>query len=121
MAITYTWSVGALDTYPTASDSQDPVNTENDVIYKAHWTLTASTGSYQYNSIGTQTLDTSDLSSFTAFDSLDQATVVGWVTSSMESAMSGSVAGYKNSTSASLAELVTPSTVVKYLTPTSAE
>ena len=63
MAITYTWSVGALDTYPTASDSQDPVNTENDVIYNAHWTLTVSTGSYQYNSNGTQTLDTSDLSS----------------------------------------------------------
>ena len=115
MAITYTWSVGALDTYPTASDSQDPVNTENDVIYNAHWTLTASTGSYQYNSIGTQALDTSDLSSFTAFDSLDQATVVGWVTSSMETAMSGSVLATKNSASSSLAELVAPSTVVKYL------
>jgi hypothetical protein len=115
MAITYTWTVGALDTYPTASDSQDPANTENDVIYNAHWTLTASTGSNQYSNIGTQTLDTSDLSSFTAFDSLDQATVVGWVTSSMETTMSGSVQGMKNSASASLAELVNPSTVVKYL------
>ena len=96
MAITYTWSVGALDTYPTASDSQDPVNTENDVIYNAHWTLTASTGSHQYNSIGSQTLDTSDLSSFTSFDSLDQATVVGWVTSSMELMMTGSIQATKN-------------------------
>ena len=115
MAITYTWTVGALDTYPTASDSQDSVNTENDVIYNAHWTLTVSTGSYQYNSIGTQNLDTSDLSSFTSFDSLDQATVVGWVTSSMESAMTGSVQATKNSASSSLAELVAPTTVVKYL------
>ena len=121
MAITYTWTVGALDTYPTASDSQDPVNTENDVIYNVHWTLSASTGSHSTSIIGTQTVSTEDLSTFTAFDSLDQATVVGWVTSSMETAMSGSVQGIKNSASSSLAELVNPSTVVKYLTPTSAE
>lgn len=116
MAITYTWRVGALDTYPTASDSNDPVNTENDVIYNAHWTLSASTGSHSVSVIGTQNLDTSDLASFTSFDSLDQDTVVGWVTSSMENALSGSIAAYKNSASASLAEKVAPSSVVKYLT-----
>lgn len=116
MAITYTWTVGALDTYPTASDSNDPVNTQNDVIYNAHWTLSASTGSHSVSIIGSQTLDVSDLSSFTSFDSLDQETVVGWVTASMENALSGSVDAYKNSASASLAEKVTPSSVVKYLT-----
>ena len=115
MAITYTWTVGALDTYPTASDSQDPVNTENDVIYNVHWTLSASTGSHSTSVIGTQTVSTEDLSTFTAFDSLDQATVTAWVTSSMEAAMSGSVQERKNSVSASLADLVTPTSVVKYL------
>lgn len=121
MAITYTWTVGALDTYPTASDSQDPANTENDVIYNVHWTLSASTGSHAAHQIGTQTVSTENLSSFTSFDSLDNATVVAWVTSSMEAAMTGSVQERKNSVSASLAELITPLSVVKYLDISAAE
>ena len=115
MAITYTWAVGALDTYPTASDSQDPANTENNVIYNVHWTLSASTGSHSASIIGTQTVSTEDFSTFTAFDSLDQASVVGWVTSSMEASMSGSVQERKNSVSSSLGEMVSPSSVTKYL------
>ena len=121
MAITYNWTVGALDTYPTASDSQDPANAENNVIYNAHWTLSASTGSHSVSSIGTQTLSIDDLSSFTAFDSLDQATVVGWVTSSMETAMTGSVQAHKNNISSSLAEMVNPTSVTKYLVEVAAE
>ena len=31
--ITYEWNCRTLDTYPTASDSQDPVNTQNDVVF----------------------------------------------------------------------------------------
>lgn len=116
MAITYTWTVGALDTYPTASDSNDPANTQNDVIYNVHWTLSASTGSHSVSLTDSQNLDISDLASFTSFDSLDQDTVVGWVTSSMENALPGSIAAYINSASASLAEKVAPSSVVKYLT-----
>jgi hypothetical protein len=115
MAISYTWTVGALDTYPTASDSQDPVNTKNDVVYNAHWTLTASTGSISTSVIGTQNISTENLKSFTAFDSLNQAKVVGWVTSSMELDMTGSVAAYKNSASRSLNEIINPSTVTKFL------
>jgi len=115
MAITYTWTVGALDTYPTASDSQDPANTENNVIYNVHWTLSASTGSHSASVIGTQTISTEDFSTFTAFDSLDNNTVAAWVTSSMEASMSGSVQGNKNSASASLAEMVSPSSVTKFL------
>ena len=115
MAISYSWSVGALDTYPTASDSQDPVNTENDVIYNVHYTLTASTGSHSASLIGTQNVEVADLSSFSSFDSLDNNTVVGWVTSTMEAAMTGSVVASRNSVSSSLAEKINPASVVKYI------
>lgn len=115
MAVTYTWEVGALDTYPTASDSQDPVNTQNDVIYNIHWKLKAEEGDSGYGIIGTQTVSTEDLSSFTSFDSLDQDTVVGWLTASLEAAEEGKVEALKSSASASLAEKINPSSVVKYL------
>lgn len=115
MAISYTWTVGALDTYPTASDSQDTPNVENDVIYNVHWTLTASTGSTSTAIVGTQNIDVSDLSSFTEFDSLTNAQVVGWVTSSMELNMTGSVQAYKNNVSKSLNDIFNPPSVTKYL------
>ncbi len=118
MALSYSWHVGALDTYPTASDSQDPVNTENDVVYNVHYTLTVSTGSYSASIIGTQTVGTEDLTSFSSFEGLDNATVAGWVQSAMEAETTGSVAQRKAAVSSSLAEKINPQSVVKYLTIT---
>lgn len=115
MAISYEWAIGVLDTYPTASDSQTPQSKRNDVIHMVHWTLTASTGSNSACSIGTQALSTDDLSQYAAFDSLDQATVVGWVTASMEQTATGSVQELKNSVSSSLNEVMNPSSVAKHL------
>jgi hypothetical protein len=115
MALSYSWHVGALDTYPTASDSQDPVNTENDVVYNVHYTLTATTGSHSASIIGTQTVGTEDFSSFSSFDGLDNSTVAGWVQSAMEAETSGSVAQRKGAVSSSLAEKMNPVSVVKYL------
>ena len=115
MALSYSWHVGALDTYPTASDSQDPVNTENDVVYNVHYTLTATTGSNSSSVIGTQTVLTDDLSGFNSFDSLDSAVVSVWVTRAMEAASSGSVQQLKNAVSSSLNQKMNPITVVKYL------
>ena len=117
MAISYQWSIGALDTFPTASDSQSPANKRNDVVHTVHWTLFATTGSTTASHIGTQNMVTADLSSFADFNSLDHATVVGWVTASMENDMSGSVQELKNSVSASLNSLLNPVSVVKYLPP----
>lgn len=118
MALSYSWHVGALDTYPTASDSQDPVNTENDVVYNVHYTLTVSTGSNSASMIGTQTIGTEDLTSFNSFDALDNATVAGWVQTAMEAESTGSVAQRKAAVSSSLAEKMNPVSVVKYLTVT---
>ena len=40
MAISYTWDVKTVDTYPSHTDEQEPSNTESDVIYNVHWRLT---------------------------------------------------------------------------------
>ena len=85
MAISYLWDVKQVDTYPSHTDSQDPANTESDVVYNVHWRLTGeddanndSDGNPQrgevYGSIG---LDVSDLSSFTAFADLTASDVQG--------------------------------------------
>lgn len=117
MAISYEWSIGALDTFPTASDSQSPANKRNDVVHTVHWTLFAHSGSITASHIGTQNLVIEDLSSFAQFNSLNQATVLGWVTASMENDMTGSVQELKNSVSQSLNALINPPSVIKYLPP----
>ena len=35
MAISYTWDVSMVDTYPSHTDEQEPSNTQSDVIYNA--------------------------------------------------------------------------------------
>lgn len=119
MAITYSWDCKTVDTYPTHSDAQDPKNTENDVIYNVHWNFigseTKSGVTYTANAIGTQTVDVTDLSSFTAFDSLTNEVVSGWVTASMEANESGSVANLKASISQSIVDQRIPPSVTKYI------
>ena len=71
MAITYTWNVSTVDTYPSVGDNSD-------VIYNVHWRLNAEDDANQDDDgnnltagvYGTQSLDTSDLSNFTNFDSV---------------------------------------------------
>lgn len=118
MALSYQWEIGTLDTYPTASDSQSPANKRNDVIHMVHWTLMASTGSMMASIIGTQALSTDNLASYTEFNSLDQKTVTGWVTASMELAKTGSVQELKNIVSQSLNDLINPISVPKHLLQT---
>ena len=119
MAITYSWNCRTVDTYPTHSDAQETPNTQNDVIYNVHWSLSGqlveNEVTHSTNIIGTQTLSTEDLSSFDSFDALDNAVVSAWITSEMESANSGSVQQLKNAVSSSLDQKMNPVTVVKYL------
>ncbi len=75
MAIGYTWDVSTVDTYPTLDGNAD-------VVYNVHWRLTAEDDANQdadgnnitATSYGTCGLDTSDLSSFTAFADLTALT-----------------------------------------------
>jgi len=83
-----------------------------------HWRLKATDGSNNDSAgepiyaqvYGTQSLDVSDLSSFTAFSSLSSSDVQGWVEASMGA---DAVTKMKSELDAVIAELVTPTSVQK--------
>ena len=111
MAINYTWDVSTVDTYPTK-------DSKSDVVYNVHWRLKA-TDDTNKDSDGnnwtadvyvTQVVDTSDLSSFTAFADLTASDVQGWVEAALGA---DSVTAKKASLDAEIAEKVTPTSVKK--------
>ena len=113
MAITYNWNVSTVDTYPTLDDNVD-------VIYNVHWRLNAEDDANQdadgnnltASVYGTQSLDTADISSFIAFDSVDSTTVQGWVETGMGE---DEVQELKDSLDANIALQITPTSVTKNL------
>ena len=111
MAISYTWDVSTVDTYPTK-------DSKSDVVHNVHWRLTATDdanndaeGNPQTASVyGSQALDTSDLSSFTAFADLTASDVQGWVEAALGA---DKVSEMKASLDANIAEKITPTSVTK--------
>ena len=105
MAINYTWNVKRCDVFPTKSG-------KSNVVHNVHWRLTATDDANNDSDgnpitaemYGSQGLDTSDLSSFTNWSSLDAAKVQGWV-----------VTALKTGLDAQIAEKVTPTIVRKTL------
>jgi hypothetical protein len=120
MAISYTWDVSNVDTYPSHTDSQDPTNTESDVIYNVHWRLTGeddanndAEGNPQSGSVyGSVGLSVEDLSSFTAFADVSLSDVQGWVEAALGS---DEVTALKASIDAQIAEKVTPTSESKVI------
>ena len=114
MAISYAWDVSTVDTYPTKDSKAD-------VIYNVHWRLTATDdanndadGKAQTaNVYGAEVLDTSDLSSFTAFASVSKANVQAWVEASLNATDSDTVASLKTGLDAQIAAKITPTSVQK--------
>jgi len=84
MAINYTWNVSTVDTYPTLDGNAD-------VVYNVHWRLNAEDDANQdadgnnwtATLYGTQSVDTSDISSFTSFADLTSSDVQAWVETAM--------------------------------------
>ena len=111
MAISYEWNVSTVDTYPTK-------DSKSDVVHNVHWRLTATDdanndaeGNPQTASVyGSQALDTSDLSSFTAFADLTASDVQGWVEAALGA---DKVSEMKASLDANIAEKITPTSVTK--------
>ena len=110
MANTYSWSINALDTYP----SQDSLT---DVVYNIHWGLTATSdqndadgNAYTANSIGTQTIAAPDAEDFTAFEDLTQTIVEAWLEASELD-----VDAIKTRLDAQIVEKITPTSVTKQL------
>ena len=108
MAITYTWDCKTVDTYPTKSD-------KTDVIFNVHWRLNGVDDTEDENatdSYGVVSLDTEDLSTFTAFADITEADVIGWVEAALGE---DQVAALKASIDAQIAEKITPTVVTKQI------
>ncbi len=111
MAISYTWDVSTVDTYPTK-------DSKSDVVHNVHWRLTATDdtnkdsegNNWTAGVYGTQTVDTSDLSSFKAFADLTASDVQGWVEAALGA---DEVTAMKAGLDASIAEKITPTSVTK--------
>ena len=108
MAITYTWNCTTVDTYPTKSD-------QTDVIFNVHWRLNGVDDTEDENvgdSYGVVSLDTEDLSTFTAFADITEANVISWVEAALGE---DQVAALKTSIDAQIAEKITPTVVTKQI------
>ena len=110
MATTYTWDCTTVDVYPTNQE-------ETDVVYNVHWrvtgtsdTLDADDVAYTSTSIGTQALDTTDLTDFSAFADLTNASVTAWVKEAMGA---DQVTELEAGINAAIAALITPASVTK--------
>ena len=114
MAINYTWDVKTVDV--------KEIDGNADTVFNVHWRLNAEDDAntvkdMQGNDVpatasvyGTQSLDTSDLSDFTAFADLTASDVQGWVEAAMGEE---EVQAKKDSLDATIAELVTPTVQTK--------
>jgi len=105
MANTYTWDCKTVDTYPTYAE-------QTDVVYNVHWRVTGFDGTNETTHIGTQTLETEDLSSFTAFDEVTHANVVEWTKAALGEERVNEI---QDSLDASLLEILTPTSVTRII------
>ena len=113
MAIGYTWDVNTCDTYPTKDG-------KSDVVYNVHWRLTATDdtnkdsegNNWTATRYGSQSVDTSDLSSFIEWSSLKASDVQGWVETALTA---DTVTAMKTALDAEIAEKITPTSVTKVL------
>ena len=110
MAISYTWNTKQHDYYPTH-------NSKSKVVHTVHWRLLATDSDKDENGVnytaetyGACALDTSDLSSFTAFASVTTSDVQGWVETALGA---DAIAELKTSLDMQIAEKVTPTSVQK--------
>jgi len=78
--ITYNWNCKTVDVYPL-----DPAYPEYpDVVYNVHWVVYAQNeDGYATSSIGTQILDTTDITDFIPFSELTNEQAVAWTQATM--------------------------------------
>jgi len=105
---TYNWNCKTVDCYP----EQDK---EVDVVYNVHWIVTGVSDEvdpqgnpYSSTSIGTQTLDTSQITEFIPFDQLTNDEVVAWTKGAMGEEQ---VASIEASIQSQIDSLITPTSV----------
>lgn len=103
---TYTWNCRTVDAYPTHTDENGV--TESQVVYNVHWRVTGSDGTNEATVIGTQTLETADLTGFTAFETVTHDDMIAWTQAAMGTER---VAELEASLDTQLEELAAPKSV----------
>ena len=108
--ITYDWNCKTVDAYVEQDN-------EADVVYNVHWIVSGVSDTidpnspetfYQSTSIGTQTLDTSEITNFIPFDEVTNAEVVAWTQTAMGEEY---VAQIEASIASQIESLIHPTTI----------
>jgi len=113
--ITYNWNCRTVDCYPEQ-------NNEADVVYNVHWIITGVSdvpmppvttppipgATYSATSIGTQKLDTSQITTFIPFEDLTNDEVVAWTKSAMGAEQ---VTAIEASIESQINSLITPTSI----------
>jgi len=83
--INYNWNCKTVDAYPKEAD-------KTDVVYNVHWIVTGVSDQvdsenkpYTAKNIGTQVLNTSDITNFIPFDQLTNEKITEWTKAAMGS------------------------------------
>ena len=106
----YNWNCKTVDCYPEQ-------NNEADVVYNVHWIVTGTSDELDpegnpYNcsatNIGTQSLDTSQITDFIPFDQLTNDEIVAWTKGAMGEEQ---VASIESSIQNQIDNLITPTSV----------
>jgi len=105
---TYNWNCKTVDCYPEQDN-------EADVVYNVHWIVTGVSDQvdpegnpYSATNIGTQTLDTSQITNFIPFDQLTNDEVVAWTQGAMGAEQ---VTQIESSIQSQIDSLITPTSV----------
>ena len=72
----YQWNIQALDCVPQEDG-------KTDVVVTAHWTVSATDGTYTSSAYGTQSFTYDDSKAFIPYADLTLSEVVGWVQAAM--------------------------------------
>lgn len=111
MANTYSWDCRTVEAYPTHTDESGI--TESKVVYNVHWRVTGTDGTYSATSIGTQILETSDLSGFTAFEAITHEDMIAWTQAALGAER---VTELEASLDSQVADLAAPESVTLIIT-----
>jgi hypothetical protein len=106
--INYNWNCKTVDAYPKEAD-------KTDVVYNVHWIVTGVSDQvdsenkpYTAKNIGTQVLNTSDITNFIPFDQLTNEKITEWTKAAMGSE---SVANIESSIEKAIDSLITPASI----------
>jgi len=106
--ISYNWNCKTVDCYPEQDN-------EADVVYNVHWIVTGVSDElnpegqpYSASNIGTQSLDTSEITDFIPFNELTNDEVVAWTKSAMGDEK---VAQIESNVESQVNSLITPTSI----------